>query len=142
MQVDVPLTITLTVPDQATADTIHSSVAQPAFPSPGAPFLDATRADAAALALTSLIQADTFFNLGLPSLGAVLEQSPMQYPSVSDAQVSLGFTESTGSLYAQESPSVDALGVSLEAFMEATVHELDEALLNLPDISPLAGVRF
>ena len=90
MQVDVPLTITLTVPDQATADTIHSSVAQPAFPSPGAPFLDATRADAAALALTSLIQADTFFNLGLPSLGAVLEQSPMQYPSVSDAQVPSG----------------------------------------------------
>ena len=68
---------------------------------------------------------------------------------------------SAGWLSAEESPAVDALGdhlrastaglssaekicdsFQLEAFMEATVHELDEALLNLPDISPLAGVRF
>ena len=77
----------------------------------------------------------------LPDLGGVLEQSPTQYPAVTDAQVSFGLADSSGGLTAGESPPVDSLGVSLEAFMEAAVHELDEALRTLPSISPLIGVR-
>ena len=140
LQVDIPLVLTLTVPDHPTADAIHSSTSQPEFQSPRAPFLNATRADAAALALTSLLQADTLLGITLPGLGGVLEQSPTQYPAVTDAQVSFGLADSSGGLAAEESPPVDSLGVSLEAFMEATVHELDEALRALPSISPRTGV--
>ena len=136
----MPLVLTLTVPDQAQADTIHASVAQPAFQSPSTPSINATRADAAALMLTSLLQADTFSILTLPSLGGALEQSITQYPAVTDAQVSFGLARSSSGLAAVESPAVDSLGTSLDAFMEATVHELDEALRTLPSISPLVGV--
>jgi hypothetical protein len=67
VQVTVPLTLTLTVPDQFTADLLHPTAAEPSYPSPRDPSALATRADAAGLVLSGLVRAGAFFHVPMPS---------------------------------------------------------------------------
>jgi hypothetical protein len=139
LQVDLPLSFTLTVSNQSIADAFHGSPADPPFPSPRDPSTPASRADAVALALTSLIQTDGLY-FTMPDLGDLLTRSSFSYPLVTNAQASLAFANSTGEFYSAVSPVFNSSEGSLQAFMEASVYEMDEAIRNLPAISPLAQV--
>jgi hypothetical protein len=142
VQVTVPLTLTLTVPDQFTADLFHTSAAKPSYPSPLNPSAFATRADAAALALSGLARAGAFHDIPMPSLAANLKLSRLKYPVVTDTNVSMIFTETSDNFTALRSPEVDTLQESLLAFAEATAFELDVALQALPELAGSIDVRF
>ena len=111
------------------------------FHPPSSPFLNATRAEAAALALTALIQADTLSSILLPSLGEALERPPAQYPAVGSTQVAIGFEGPSDGVSAEASPAVDSLRVALDAFIQGAAYELNTAQRNLPDLSASAEVR-
>jgi hypothetical protein len=134
VQVTVPLTLTLTVPDQFTADLLHASAAEPSYPSPRNPNALATRADAAGLALSGLVRAGVFLHIPMPSLAATLQRSSVPYPVVADANVSIIITEGSENFTAVRSPHVDALQESLLAFAEAAAFELDLSLRTLPEL--------
>jgi hypothetical protein len=138
--VTVPLTLTLTVPDQFTADLLHTTAAEPSYPSPRDPSALATRADAAGLALSGLVRAGTFLHIPMPSLAATLQRSSQPYPIVADANVSI-ITEVSENFTAVRSPQVDTLQESLLAFADAAVFELDVSLRELPELSDSIHVR-
>jgi hypothetical protein len=140
--VTTPLTLILTVPDQYTADLFHTSAAEPPYPSLLNSSALATRADAAALALSGLARAGALYHIPMPSLAANLQLSSLNYPEVSDANVSIIFTEASENFTAVLSPEVDTLQVSLLAFAEAAAFELDIALKELPEFADSIDVRF
>jgi hypothetical protein len=141
VQVTTPLSLTVTVTDQVTADLMHTTAAQPSFPSPRDPSVLATRADAAALALTGLARAGAFHDIPMPTLAANLQLAPLLYPSVADANVSIIFTEASETFIAVQSPQVDALQASLLAFAEAAAFELEISLRSLPELPDSISVR-
>jgi hypothetical protein len=134
VQVTVPLTLTLTVPDQLTADLLHTTAADPSYPSPSNPSALATRADAAGLALSGLVRTGTFLHIPMPSLAATLQRTSLPYPAVADANVSIIINEGSENFTAVRSPHVDALQESLLAFAEASAFELDVSLRSLPEL--------
>jgi hypothetical protein len=78
----------------------------------------------------------------MPSLAANLQLSSLNYPKVTDANVSIIFTEASENFTAVLSPEVDTLQVSLLAFAEAAAFELDIALKELPEFADSIDVRF
>jgi hypothetical protein len=141
VQVTAPLFLTLTVPDQVTADLMHGTAAEPSFPSPRDPSALASRADAAALALTSLARTGAFHDIPIPTLAANLQLSPLLYPVVADANVSLIFIDNSANFTAVRSPQVDTLQASLLAFAEAAAFELEISLRTLPELTDSINVR-
>jgi hypothetical protein len=141
VQVTVPLTLTLTVPDQFTAALFHTSAAKPPYPSPLNPRAFATRADAAALALSGLARAGAFHDIPMPNLAANLKLSRLTYPVVTDSNLTMIFTETSENFTAVRSPEVNTLQESLLAFAEATAFELDVALQSLPELAGAIDVR-
>jgi hypothetical protein len=135
VQVTVPLILTLTVPDQNTADIFHTSAANPPFRSPRDPSVLATRADEAALSLSALARAGAFRDIPMPSLAANLKLATVPYPVITGANVSIIFTETSENFTAVQSEQVDTLQVSLLAFAEAAAFELHIALHALPELS-------
>jgi hypothetical protein len=141
VQVTVPLTLTLTVPDQFTADILHTSAADPSYPSPRDPSALATKADAAGLALSGLVRAGAFHDIPMPSLAVNLQHAWLTYPVVAQANVSIIFTGGFENFTAVRSPQVDTLQPSLLAFAEAAAFELDVALRALPELPDSIDVR-
>jgi hypothetical protein len=142
LQVTVPLTLTLTVPDQITADIFHTSTAEPPYRSPRDPNALATRADAAGLALSRLARDRAFHDIPVPKLAANLQLTSLQYPVVADASVSIIITAVSENFTAVRSLQVDTLQASLFAFAQAAVFELELALQALPDLHDAIQVRF
>jgi hypothetical protein len=141
VQVTVPLILTLTVPDQFTADLFHTTAAQPSFPSPREPSALATRADAAGLALSGLARNGTFLHIPMSSFAANLQRASLPYPIVVIANVSIIMTEATVNFTAVQSPQVDSLQASLVTFAEAAAFELDVSLRALPEFPDSIDVR-
>jgi hypothetical protein len=141
VQVTVPLTLTLTVPDQITADLLHTSTAEPPFPSPHNSSALATRVDAAALALSDLARSGAFHDIPMKSLAVNLQLSFLPYPVVADANVSIIITDASENFTAVRSPQVDTLQATLLAFAEAAAFELDVLLRAMPELPESFDVR-
>jgi hypothetical protein len=133
--------LTLTVPDQFTADFFHTSTAEPPYPSPQDPGVLATRADMAALALSALARSGKLHDVPMLSLAANLQLASLPYPAVADANVSIIFSEASENFTAVRSPQVDTRQAALLAFAEATASELDIALHALPVLPDAIDVR-
>jgi hypothetical protein len=126
--------LTLTVPDQITADVMHTTAAEPPYPSPHDPSMRATRAEMAALSLSTLARSGAFLDLPMLSFAATLQLASQPYLLVADANVSIIFTEASGNFTAMRSPQVDTLEATLLAFAEAAAFELDISLRALPEL--------
>jgi hypothetical protein len=141
VKVTVPLLLTATVPDQVTADRFHSSVDRSTLPSPVGPSTFATKAQAAAHALTVLVHADALRDIPMPNLDANLHLSPFSYPAVIDANVSIIFPEGSRSFNAVVSPRMDTRALALQAFAEDAAFALEVAVRAVPDLPDSIGVR-
>lgn len=140
MQVTVPLLLTVTVLDQLTADLFHSSKADPPVVLPDEPGALASRAQAAALAMSALAHAGTFQDIPLADFADSLDRSPLLFPTVLEANVSIVFPEASASFTAFQSPEVDGRAMSLVAFAEAAAFELELAVRALPELPDSIGV--
>jgi hypothetical protein len=134
--------LTLTVPDQITVDVMHTTAAEPPYPSPHDANVGATRADRAALALTRLARAGAFLDIPMLSLAANLQLAAQPYPVVMDANVSIIFTKASENFTAMRSPQVDTLQATLLAFAEAAAFQLDISLQALPELPDSLDVCF
>lgn len=134
--------LTVTVPDQSTADLFHNSTSQPPVPSPTEPRGFATKAEAAALALSSLAHAGTLQDIPLASLGANLVLSPFLYPTVLEANISISFLDASRKFTVAQNPRVDSRASALEAFAEAAAFELAVAVRALPELPDSIGVCY
>jgi hypothetical protein len=141
VQVTVPLTLTLTVPDQFTADFLHTSTAQPSYPSPRNSSALATRVDAAGLSLSGLARNGAFHHVAMSGFAATLQRASLPYPLVVNANVSMIMAEASANFTAVRSPQVDALQASLLAFAEAAAFELHLAVQALPELTDSIDVR-
>jgi hypothetical protein len=141
VQVTVPLTLTLTVPDQFTSDLLHASAAQPSYPSPRDSNTLATRVDAAGLALSGLARNGTFHHVAMSGFAATLQRASLPYPVVVNANVSIIMTEASDNFTAVRSPQVDVLQASLLALAEAAAVELELAVQALPELTDSIDVR-
>jgi hypothetical protein len=134
--------LTLTVPDQITADVMHTTAAEPPYPSPHDANVGATRAQKAALALSTLARAGAFLDIPMLSLASSLQLASHPYPVVVDANVSIIFTEASENFTAMRSPPVDTLQATLLAFAEAAAFQLDISLRALPELPDSLNVCF
>jgi hypothetical protein len=134
--------LTLTVPDQFTADVMHTNAAEPPYPSPHDPSVRATRAEKAALALSSLARSGALLDIPMPSLAASLQLASQSYPVVVDANVSIIFTEAFENFTAMQSPQAHTLQATLLAFAEAAAFELDMTQRALPELPDSLDVCF
>lgn len=140
MQVIVPLRLTVTVPDQRTADYLHTTAAHPPVLSPDTSSF-ATRAQAAAMALTTKARARTFYDMHMPNFGTSLWTSSVTYPTISEANVSVYFIQPDDRFVSEQSPFTDSNSNTLEAFAEASAYELEVAIQTLTDLPDSLGVR-
>ena len=136
----MPLVLTVTVPDQGTADLFHNTAAHPPTLAPNNPASFASKAQAAAMALTSLTRTDIFRGINMADLGTGLAVSPLPYPVVIHANMSLTVTEAWDGFLANKSPSIDPQTTAMEAFMEAAAFELELAVASLGDLPDAMGV--
>jgi hypothetical protein len=134
--------LTLTVPDQFTADVLHTTAAEPPYPTPHDPNVRATRADMAAMSLSTLARSGAFLDIPMLTLAANLQLASLPYPLVVDANVSIIFTEASENFTAMRSPQVDTLQPTLLAFAEAAAFELDSSLWAFPEFPDLLSVCF
>jgi hypothetical protein len=141
VQVNVSLLLAVTVPDLGTATHFHNSSAAPPAPSPVNPNMLATRAQAAAHALSLLVHAGAFHGIPMPNIGASLKRSALGYPAVLDANVSIMFPEASGSFQAVRSPQMDTRELTLQAFAEDAAFALEMAVRAVPDLPESIGVR-
>jgi hypothetical protein len=77
----------------------------------------------------------------MPSLPACLQQSSALYPVISEANVSIILTETSGNFTSVRSPQMDTQQASLLAFAEAAALELDVSLRALPELPYSIEVR-
>lgn len=140
MQTDVRLLLTVTVPDQVTADFFDSSAANPPVLSPTDPSQFATKSQAASISLISFANSGAFGNIPLQSFGAKLDLSPLTYPSISDANVSLSRIQPTADFNTKRSEDTDLRASALEAFAESATFELEVAIRALPELPEEYGV--
>ena len=135
------MVMTLTVPDQFTADLFHGTTATPPVPSPTDPNSLATRAEASARACSALVHAGSLLEIPLPALGAALQLSPLLYPAATDANVSIFFQAAPDGYEALQSPTMDSRASALEAVAETAAFELHEAVWRVPALTDSSGVR-
>lgn len=136
----MPLVLTVTVRDQVTADLFHDTAAYPPVLAPNDPSSFASKAQAAAIALTSLIRTDIFRGINMADLGTDLAASPLSYPAFIHANMSLTVTEAWDGFVANKSPSIDPQTTAMEAFMEAAAFEIDLAVTSLGNLPDAIGV--
>jgi hypothetical protein len=132
--------LTLTVPDQFTADVMHTTAAEPPYPSPHDPNVRASRAEMAAMSLSALARSGAFLDIPMPSLAATLQLASQSYPVIVDANVSIIFTEASENVTTMQSLQADTLKATLLGF--AAAFELDMSLRVLPELPDSLDVCF
>jgi hypothetical protein len=134
--------LTLTVPDQFTADVMHTTAVDPPYPSSHDPSMRATRAEMAAMSLSILARSGAFLDIPMRTLATNLQLAAQPYPVVMDANVSIVFTEASENFTAMRSPQVDTLQATLLAFAEAAAFQLDSSLRAFPEFPDSLSVCF
>lgn len=140
VQVDVPLVLTVTVPDQGMADLFHNTAAHPPTLAANDPTSFASKAQAAAMALTSLAGNGVFRGINMTDFRTSLDTSLISYPTIIQANVSLLLANPSIGFTAQRSPYLDPQSIAMEAFLEAAAFELDLAVRSLSDLPDSIGV--
>lgn len=141
--------LTMTVPDQLTADFFHFTAAcrhrgfDAAVPVPSVddPNIYASKAEAAAIAVTSLLNDGHFMHLQMHDFGSSLDSSHLSYPNVREANVSIVLRHPPAMFVAQQSPEVDRRATALEAFAEVAAFELKVAVRALGELPDSIRVR-
>lgn len=129
MQADIPLRVYLTVPDLATASSLHMAT---------------TAINDAATCLGLLVSSGNLTAIDMAPLDTMLQSypSPAHYPEVLSANVSLLPLDESSGFVAAQCPNMNNTETSLTAMTQAASFELQEAVRQLPELSSALGVCF
>lgn len=142
VQAEVPYLLTVTVPDQSKADWFHSAAASPPVMLPESSSELATRAEAAAMAMTAALHAGTFVDMPSLTFGPAIQNSQLSFPTVLGVNMSVVFPEASSRFQAVTSAAMDTRVIVAEAMVESAAYELQVAVRDLPTLTGLENVCY